>query len=208
MKKLILLPLIAIFALTVSCERDTIVEPIPPTLGTWDELIFVRLHNADAEDTGTSMTLMTWGGLLANAERIVDLDDLVLFVREVEFREGGIMRITTRFLEANLDLEQCGTIQYGVAFRQEFMEIEYTIASSHSEDVGMILVTSGQFTGPNFDQTGINPLCSPTGNVEGINFQFSYQQDDRRTMNFYEVDAYDGSFRSIHFLRLRRPPVQ
>jgi len=199
---LILFPLVAIFALTVSCERDTIVEPVPPTVGIWDELVLIRLQNAD--DTTTSMTLMTWEGLLANADRIVDLDDLILFARKVEFLPGGsTMRITTRFLEANLDVELCGTTQNGVTFRQEFMQVEYSIASSHSENVGMMMVESGQFTGPNFDQTGINSQCSPTGDVTGIHFQFSYQQDDRRTMNFYEIDAYDGSFRSIHFLRLR-----
>ena len=203
MKKFILLPLVAIFALTVSCERDTIVAPEPPATGIWDELILVRLQNAD--DTTTSITLTTWEGLLANAERIVDFDDLVLFARKVEFLPGGnTMRITTRFLEPNLDLDLCGTTEDGVSFRQEFMEIEYTIASSHWENVGVMLVQSGQFTGPNFtSQAGIDP-CSPTGDVTDIHFRFSYQQDDRRTMTFYEVgNPDDPSFYSSHFLRLR-----
>jgi len=201
MKRLFLLPLVAIFALTVSCERDSIVEPIPPTVGIWDELVWITLQNAD--DTTTSLAQMTWEGILANAERIVNFDDLVLFVRRVEFLpNGNTMRITTRFLEENLDVNTCGETVDGVTFRQEFMEIRYTIASGHSENIGMIMVESGQFTGPNFDQIGID-ACSPTGYVTGINFQFSYQQDDRRTMTFSEIDAYDDSFRSIHFLRLR-----
>jgi len=207
MKKLILLPLVAILALTVSCERDSIVTPEPPTVGIWDEIVLIRLHNniEDPNDTTTSVTFMTWEGLLANANRVVNLEDLVLFVRKVEFLPGGnTMQITTRFLEPNLDLDGCGETENGVVFRQEFMEIEYTITSSHWENMGVMLVQSGQFTGPAFDQANIDS-CSPTGDVTGIHFRFSYQQDNRRTMMFYEVgNPDDPSFYSSHFLRFRQ----
>lgn len=214
MKKIVLFSLVAALAITMGCSRDSVIEATPPAAGIWDELILVELQQVSSNgDTTLSKKQLTWQGMLdAHAAGQVNLNDLREIIREVEFLpdgDGGTMRITIRYLEG-LDVENpCGVTlvmgAYGnVTFRREFIEVQYKIEAGHTEDVGKILVISGQYTGPAFgSSTPEDPNCSPTGAFAGVHFEFTYPDRHRRTMRFIEFDDAEHTLRSTHFLQLR-----
>jgi len=223
MKKLILLfPLVVILAITVSCERDSVVAPTPPTVGVWDETIPVLLERLDGADTSRILERLTWAEMLeAHAENLsatrytANFNDLRFIIKEFNFLpDRETLQITVRYGGEGLtEDDDCGENEGGVIVRRVYIEIAYSIIEEHDGiGSGKIDIRSGRYTGSTFGNSPPSD-CSNEGPITDIHFEFTYQDEDRETMNFYQIgdvvnpdnpnETITG-IQSTHFLQ-RRP---
>jgi len=196
MRKLILFPLVAILAITVSCERESPIEPIAPALGVWDELILTQLEriveHADGQDTSRLIRHLTWAEMserhaevLSTETYTVNLNDWRFIIKEFNFlSDGETMQITIRYGGEGLAADDaCATVENGVILRKEFIEITYTV--EYTENIGRITPASGQYTGPTFGSSALLPECmpityiiDPNTHTPNIYFEFTYPDSE------------------------------
>ena len=216
MKKTILFSLIATFAITTACKKDTAPEATPP-IGFWDELLWIPV--LESGSTSPSMKQLTWAEMVkAHAEKKVDLDTLKYIIQTIEFRPDGeftgIMRITTHYGDAQSIPDECRTsLNIGIpVYRTEYMEIKYTInTSSHDgkKDVNEIVVDpSSRYTGSTFGTSDPTSPCSPEGDIVGISYDYSYEDTNPKRMRLMHIltpvqAGGELGIRSIHILEQR-----